>query len=100
VLLRAGLVAGFVNYANRLLHLTRFHSKPPCKRYQNKWRGSLFSETIVIMGPISSALDRLLDKLPRWAQRILMVFVAVGSVYYIAHHGFHFSAEADLQSPP
>jgi nitrate reductase NapE component len=40
------------------------------------------------MGPISRAIDKLIDKLPRWAQLILLVFVAVGSVYYIAHYGF------------
>jgi hypothetical protein len=43
---------------------------------------------MAIMGPISRALDKLIDRLPRWAQWILMVFVAVGSVYYIAHYGF------------
>ena len=48
----------------------------------------MFSEKMSIMGPISRALDRLIDKLPRWAKLILMVFVAVGCVYYIAHYGF------------
>jgi hypothetical protein len=40
------------------------------------------------MGPISRAISRALDKLPRWANLILMTFVALGSVYYIAHFGF------------
>ena len=42
---------------------------------------------MAIMGPISRAIGRLIDKLPRWAQWILMLFAAVGSVYYIAHYG-------------
>jgi hypothetical protein len=40
------------------------------------------------MGPISRAVDRLIDKLPRWAQLTLMALVALGCVYYIAHYGF------------
>jgi hypothetical protein len=40
------------------------------------------------MGPISRAISRALDKLPRWANLILGVLVVVGCVYYIAHFGF------------
>jgi hypothetical protein len=40
------------------------------------------------MGPISRGISRALDKLPRWANLMLMAFVALVSVYYIAHYGF------------
>jgi hypothetical protein len=43
---------------------------------------------MAIMGPISRAIDRLVDKLPRWAQLILIAFVVLGSVYCIARYGF------------
>lgn len=40
------------------------------------------------MGPISRAISRALDRLPRWANVILVVVVVIGSIYYIAHYGF------------
>ena len=40
------------------------------------------------MGPISRAIARLIDILPRWAQLIWTVFLVLVSVYYIAHYGF------------
>ena len=40
------------------------------------------------MGPISRAISRVLDKLPRWVNSVLMVFALLGSVYYIVHYGF------------
>jgi hypothetical protein len=40
------------------------------------------------MGPISRAISRALDKLPRWANLILGVFAVVACVYYIARYGF------------
>jgi hypothetical protein len=40
------------------------------------------------MGPISRAISKLIDKLPRWAQLIGAAFVALGSVYCIARYGF------------
>jgi hypothetical protein len=43
---------------------------------------------MAIMGPISRAISRALDKLPRLANLILMVFVVLGSAYYIVHYGF------------
>jgi hypothetical protein len=48
----------------------------------------VFSEKMAIMGPISRAISKALDKLPRWANWILMVFAVLGSGYYIAHYGF------------
>jgi len=43
---------------------------------------------MAIMGPISRAIDKLTDRLPRWAKLICGVFAVLGSVYYIAHYGF------------
>jgi hypothetical protein len=43
---------------------------------------------MAIMGPISRAISRALDKLPRWANVILMVSAVLASVYYITHYGF------------
>jgi hypothetical protein len=43
---------------------------------------------MAIMGPISRAIDKLVDKLPRWAKLICAVFIVLGSVYCIAHYGF------------
>jgi nitrate reductase NapE component len=40
------------------------------------------------MGPISRAVGRLIDKLPRWAQLVLMAFLVMVSVYYVARYGF------------
>jgi hypothetical protein len=43
---------------------------------------------MAIMGPISRAISRATDILPRWAKLIWVVFAVLGSVYYIAHYGF------------
>jgi hypothetical protein len=48
----------------------------------------LFSENMATMGPISRAISRAADKLPKWAKLICVVFLVLGSVYYIAHYGF------------
>jgi hypothetical protein len=62
----------------------------PGKRgpYKKRYWGGLFSERMAIMGPISMAIGRLIDKLPRWAQLTLMVFVVLEAVYCIARYGF------------
>jgi len=43
---------------------------------------------MAIMGPISRAISRAIDKLPKWAKFILVVLLVLGSAYYIAHYGF------------
>jgi hypothetical protein len=43
---------------------------------------------MAIMGPISRAISRAMDKLPTWANVILAVLVGVGSVYYVVKYGF------------
>jgi hypothetical protein len=48
----------------------------------------LFSENMAIMGPISRAISKAIDKLPKWAKSICVVFAVFGTVYYIAHYGF------------
>ena len=58
------------------------------RRYKKKLWGGLFSESMAIMGPITRAIDGLIDKLPRWAQLTCAVVVALGSVYCIARDGF------------
>jgi hypothetical protein len=40
------------------------------------------------MGPISRAISRAIDKLPKWAKFSLVVLLVLGCVYYIAHYGF------------
>jgi hypothetical protein len=43
---------------------------------------------MAVMGPISRAISRGIDRLPRWAKLILMVLALVGNVYYMARYGF------------
>ena len=43
---------------------------------------------MAMMGPISRAIDRLVDKLPGWAKLICAVAIVLGSIYCIAQYGF------------
>ena len=74
-----------VDYAGRVSDFKTIAGRVHEKKH---WWAGLYSERMAIMGPISRALDRFIDKLPRWAKVILMVLVVVGCVYYIAHYGF------------